>query len=141
MVERIKNAPDQGDDALYRTALDLALEANACHVAAARILDCLMEKQEDREKSKEKNKKDKSSGGKFPPLLLQQIGQPVGLPVAVDVRLVQLLALHILHHAVRAVQTGFEHLLGFLQLVEGSGTAHAAAHTEHALHEIFRQCY
>lgn len=47
MVDRIKNAPDQGDDALYRTALDLALEANACHVAAARILDCLMEKQED----------------------------------------------------------------------------------------------
>lgn len=57
VVDRIKNAPDQGDDALYRTALDLALEANACHVAAARILDCLMEKQEDREKSKEKNKK------------------------------------------------------------------------------------
>lgn len=59
--------------------------------------------------------------------------------MAVDIRLIQLLALHILHHAVRAVQAGFEHLLGFLQFVEGGGTAHAASYTEHSLYEIFRQ--
>ncbi len=59
VVERVKNAPDQEDDTLYRLALELALEANACHVTAARLLDCLMEREENREKEKgkEKNKK------------------------------------------------------------------------------------
>lgn len=74
VVERVKNAPDQEDDTLYRLALELALEANACHVTAARLLDCLMEREKigKRKKEKEKTKRDKRTGGDFtagPPFL------------------------------------------------------------------------
>lgn len=61
VMARIHNAPEQDKDVLYKLALQLALEANARHVTAARILSFLSEceKREKAEKA-EKEKAEKA---------------------------------------------------------------------------------
>lgn len=59
VTRRMQATSDRSEDGLYRLALELALEANACHTASARILDSLKpgDTATEREKSKEKNAK------------------------------------------------------------------------------------
>lgn len=62
MTECLDKAPDLDKEGLYKMALQLALEANARRIAAARILDSLdkVEKEEkelEKEKTKEKENK------------------------------------------------------------------------------------
>lgn len=60
VTRRIQEQPDHSDESLYRLALELALEANACHTAAARILDSL----ETKERAKERDKANEKSAKK-----------------------------------------------------------------------------
>ena len=55
VADRLDAMPDHNEDTLLRTAVGLALEANARRVAAARILDVLAPK-EDAEMKKDKGK-------------------------------------------------------------------------------------
>lgn len=57
VVERIQDMPDPSEEALYRMAMELAVEANVRRTAAARILSGLVQ-EEAKEAKKEKAKKD-----------------------------------------------------------------------------------
>lgn len=59
IAARMKKAPDENNEDLYKLALQLALEANARQIAAAHILGCLaqtdkLEKMKEKDKDKEK---------------------------------------------------------------------------------------
>ena len=58
-AQRIGEARNQEAAALYQLAMTMALEANARRIAAARILDSLMPR-EDREREKEKKEEKKA---------------------------------------------------------------------------------
>ena len=57
VVERIQDMPEPSEEALYRMAMELAVEANVRRTAAARILSGLVQ-EEPKEAKKEKAKKD-----------------------------------------------------------------------------------
>lgn len=63
VAEKIHAMPDNSREALFHLAMELALEANACRTAAARILDVLKtgESREAKETKKEKSKKEPSA--------------------------------------------------------------------------------